>query len=106
VIHRHSTQYEAVLASDRRRLLRAEVIRRGGYRCQACSRGGRLDAHHARGYRNLGRERPEELQVLCRECHAAVHDSHRVANAGWLKLLLWLVVIAVATHLGLCFMVS
>jgi hypothetical protein len=29
-----------------------------------------------------------------------------VANAGWLKLLLWLVVIAVATHLGLCFMVS
>jgi len=96
VIQRHSTQYEAVLASDRWRLLRAEVIRRAGYRCIACGRGGRLDVHHAHGYQNLGNERPEELQALCRDCHTAVHASRQLFNAGCLKVLLWIVLIAIA----------
>jgi len=105
VITRHSAHYEAVLASDRLRALRVEVIRRAGCRCIACGRGAQLDVHHARGYRNLGSEGPDELEVLCRDCHAAVHDSRRVANAAWLKVLFWLVLIAVATHLVPSFMV-
>jgi hypothetical protein len=95
VIHRHSAEYDAVLASDRWRMLRADVIRRAGYRCIACGRGGRLDVHHARGYRNLGNERPEELQAFCRDCHTAVHATSQFANAGCLKVLFWIVMIAV-----------
>lgn len=45
--------------------------RRAGYRCQVCNRSKdevTLDAHH-RTYANLGHERPEDVTVLCRDCH-------------------------------------
>jgi hypothetical protein len=100
VIRRHSSQYEAVMASDRWRLVRAEAIRRAGYCCVRCGSGGRLDVHHARGYRNLGRERPEELQALCRTCHDAVHAQRQMVNVGCLKVLFWVVVIAIGLELG------
>ena len=73
-MRRHSAQYAAVLVSDRWRLVRSEAIRRAGYRCIACGRGERLDVHHAHGYKHLGRERPNELQALCRDCHDATHQ--------------------------------
>jgi hypothetical protein len=63
-----------------------------------CCRGGRLDVHHARGYRNLGCEEPEELQVLCRTCHDAVHAQRQLVNAVCLKVMLWIVVIAIAVQ--------
>jgi hypothetical protein len=100
VIHRHSGQYEAVLASERWRALRAEVIRRAGYRCACCSRGGPLDVHHAHGYRNLGKERPEELQALCHDCHTALHASRPWVNAGCVRTLLWVVITAVALRVA------
>ena len=96
----HSAQYEAVLASERWRLVRAEAIRRAGYRCSACGRGGTLDVHHARGYRNLGREQPEELQPLCRKCHEALHVRQRAQRAGCLRTLVWIVVISFAIQLA------
>ena len=44
-----------------------------GYRCQVCNHGkdegAVLDAHH-RTYERLGHERPEDITVLCRDCHA------------------------------------
>ncbi|MBV9327469.1 MAG: HNH endonuclease [Chloroflexi bacterium] len=95
---RHSAAYTAYLGSERWRLLRADVIRRAGYRCSACGRGGRLDVHHARGYRNLGNERPEELQALCRTCHEAIHARRQMVNAGCLKVLLWVVMFAIAVQ--------
>ena len=46
---------------------------RAGNRCQVCNggqdQGKVLDAHH-RTYENLGHERPEDITVLCRECHS------------------------------------
>jgi 5-methylcytosine-specific restriction endonuclease McrA len=43
-----------------------------GHRCQVCNRGkddgALLDAHH-RTYQRLGHELPEDITVLCRECH-------------------------------------
>jgi hypothetical protein len=45
---------------------------RAGYRCQVCNHGqdegARLEAHH-RTYENLGHERPEDITVLCDNCH-------------------------------------
>jgi hypothetical protein len=96
VIRRHSRQYQAVLASERWRALRAEVIRGAGYSCACCGRGGPLDVHHALRYRNLGREQLEELQALCRDCHAALHASREWVNVGCMRTLAWVVTIAVA----------
>jgi hypothetical protein len=39
-----------------------------GYRCQVCNGKKHLDAHH-RTYERLGHERPEDITVLCRDCH-------------------------------------
>jgi hypothetical protein len=99
VIRRHSREYEEVLASGRWRALRAEVIRRAGYACARCGHGGRLDVHHAAGYRTLGREHPEELQALCRDCHTALHASSEWVNVGCVRTLVWVVMIAGAMQL-------
>lgn len=106
MIRRHTRQYEAVLASQRWRALRAEVIRRSGYSCACCGRGGPLDVHHADGYRNLGREQPEELQALCRHCHTALHASGEWVNVGCVRTLVWVVMIAVAMQVAWLLIVS
>jgi hypothetical protein len=41
---------------------------RAGYRCQVCNSPDNLNAHH-RTYENLGHEKPEDLFVLCQNCH-------------------------------------
>lgn len=49
----------------------AVAKKRAGYRCQVCNRHKNevvLDAHH-RTYARLGHERPEDITVLCRNCH-------------------------------------
>jgi 5-methylcytosine-specific restriction endonuclease McrA len=42
--------------------------KRAGYRCQVCNGKKRLEAHH-RTYDNLGHEKPEDITVLCHDCH-------------------------------------
>jgi hypothetical protein len=69
-------------------------------RCVACGRGGILDVHHAYGYRNLGNERPEELQALCRTCHEFVHAQRQMVNAGCIGVLIWAVIIAIGLELA------
>jgi hypothetical protein len=54
--------------------------KRAGYRCQVCNRGknegARLDAHH-RTYSRLGHEKPEDITVLCHECHELYETNKR-----------------------------
>ncbi len=58
---------------------------RAGYRCQVCNRSSRdviLDAHH-RTYEKLGNEAPEDITVLCRDCHELyeLHGGQRKPTA-------------------------
>ena len=49
-----------------------------GWRCQVCNRHKSevtLDAHH-RTYERLGDERPEDITVLCRDCHG-LYESNK-----------------------------
>jgi len=55
---------------------------RSGNRCQLCNRTGKLHAHH-RTYERLGNERPEDLTVLCEDCHAKFHDIEREIDYGF-----------------------
>lgn len=52
--------------------------RAAGYRCQVCNRnkndGAILNAHH-RTYERLGCEKPEDITVLCGECHELFEKS-------------------------------
>ncbi len=53
--------------TDKSRAYRAMVGR-----CENCGATSGLSVHH-RHYRTLGRERPEDLIVLCSDCHQARH---------------------------------
>lgn len=45
-----------------------EAKRRALYRCQICNSPNNLIAHH-RTYNRLGKERPEDITILCSSCH-------------------------------------
>jgi hypothetical protein len=51
-----------------------------GYRCQVCNKNKDevvLNTHH-RTYERLGNEKPEDLTVLCKECHSLYEISKRI----------------------------
>jgi hypothetical protein len=54
--------------------------KRAGYRCQICNHGrdegARLEAHH-RTYARLGHEKPEDITVLCSDCHGLYEANKR-----------------------------
>lgn len=50
-----------------------------GNRCQVCNRHKdevTLDAHH-RTYKRLGNEAPNDITILCRDCHELYHKSRQ-----------------------------
>lgn len=52
--------------------LRETALHSARYRCQTCNSPDDLHVHH-RTYERLGNERPDDVVVLCRTCHNAVH---------------------------------
>ena len=54
-------------------LLRKQVLRRDGWRCQCCGTMTNLEIHHQE-FRSQGGDDSElNLITLCAECHAQVH---------------------------------
>jgi 5-methylcytosine-specific restriction endonuclease McrA len=84
--------YREYLASARWGERRAAALKDAGYRCSRCGRHGRrggsgLEVHHLT-YTHLGEELPEDLEVVCKECHRAAHGKvsrrhrHRIGLAN------------------------
>ena len=73
-VHRTAAlvDYYTYIASPEWHAKAEAAKKRVGYRCQVCNigrdEGAILDAHH-RTYERLGHERPEDITVLCRDCH-------------------------------------
>ncbi len=66
--------YQTHLRSQAWSAIRAQAVIRAGGRCQGCGRRDlRLDGHHI-DYKTLGRERVEDITVLCRDCHGAIES--------------------------------
>ena len=55
---------------------------RANWHCQTpgCLSEGPLEVHHLT-YARVGRERPDDLVVLCEDCHAAAH-ARRAARVS------------------------
>ena len=69
--------YRWYISSDEWRIRANEAKRKAGYRCQVCNRNNNtLDAHH-RTYDRLGNEAPEDITVLCRDCHALFEENKK-----------------------------
>ena len=75
--------YEAYLASDLWRRIRARVMKRDGHACVRCAGGA--DLVHLRRYTKavLDGEDDSQLVSLCDDCHRTVHyeASGRVRNS-------------------------
>lgn len=74
--------YQDYLASDHWQETRARALDRAMWRCQVCNTPRSqsiLDVHH-RTYERLGAELPEDLAVLCRECHSLFHEKRSLAK--------------------------
>ncbi len=56
--------------------IRALALRRAGNKCQLCSAKEALEVHH-NSYEYRGEEHiyPEDLVVLCEDCHSRFHDK-------------------------------
>jgi len=91
--------YEDYLLSSRWRLIRRQALVRARWRCQnpACPDDAvrwltdteifemavpyRLEVHHLT-YERLGRERPDDLLVLCERCHSLEHGREPTEKKG------------------------
>jgi 5-methylcytosine-specific restriction endonuclease McrA len=56
-------------------LLRQEVLRRDGWRCQLCGGMSNLEVHHKEFRSQCGHDSEENLITLCAVCHASVHRA-------------------------------
>ena len=67
--------YKTYIRSDEWRDRATAAKERAGWRCQTCNvpdNQAVLHAHH-RTYERLGNEEPNDITVLCAECHAKFH---------------------------------
>ena len=53
--------------------LRNQVLRRDGWRCQACGTMSNLEVHHKEFRSHSGTDSDENLITLCNNCHSALH---------------------------------
>jgi 5-methylcytosine-specific restriction endonuclease McrA len=55
------------------------ALKRAHHQCALCPSTDRLDVHH-KSYTRRGFEPPEDVVVLCRECHARHHRTLALAS--------------------------
>lgn len=67
-----SIRYQAYLRSKAWRIFRSAIVVERGAKCEKCSATKQLHVHHVT-YERLGRERPEDVLVVCKPCHEAIH---------------------------------
>lgn len=70
-----SMPYAEYLQAEEWQRPRKQALRVAKYKCQLCGTSGvKLEVHH-NSYENLGCERPDELIVLCTNCHTVHHGK-------------------------------
>ena len=69
-------RYQRYLRSERWRLLRKQVLRRAGWRCECCGRRGPLDVHHLTMSDSGG-----NCWAICRRCVGIV-TMRRIERLG------------------------
>lgn len=71
--------YHAYLRSPEWKAKRDAQVEAAGGRCQVCNSAKQLNCHH-RTYERIGNEIPDDLFVLCADCHVIFHENGRLAR--------------------------
>ena len=74
-----TSSYQEYLQSPEWREQRENALRLARHRCQPCNTRHQLEVHH-RTYDRVGRERLDDLTVLCRPHHELFHRYGRLVN--------------------------
>ena len=70
-------RYDQHISSAEWKSLKHKIIEQRGNRCECCGQeGASLDLHHVH-YRSLGNEQPEDVELLCSECHSKADEARR-----------------------------
>jgi 5-methylcytosine-specific restriction endonuclease McrA len=56
-------------------VMRNQVLKRDGWRCQLCGASKDLQVHHLKSRGNLGDDTMRNLITLCAKCHEALHRT-------------------------------
>jgi hypothetical protein len=76
--HAFADEYHAYLRTNKWKMKADAARERAGHRCQVCNRPSgkvQLDVHH-RTYERIFNEAPEDLTVLCHDCHI-IFEKHK-----------------------------
>jgi 5-methylcytosine-specific restriction endonuclease McrA len=74
-----TAQYTKYLESLQWKVQREKALRRAGFKCERCGMEFKhmmLHVHH-KNYERLGKELPEDLEVLCLECHPKADEERK-----------------------------
>lgn len=73
-------RYQRRISSAQWKSLKRKIIEQRRSRCERCGQvSASLHLHHAH-YRSLGSEQPEDVELLCPECHTGA-DEARAAKS-------------------------
>lgn len=74
VVKPNTVNYYDYLKSPQWQTVRGAALKRANYQCEKCKSAKNLEVHHIT-YKRLGYELPEDLIVLCKDCHENVHSK-------------------------------
>lgn len=67
-----SPEYLTYIKSEKWKLFSAAIKHERGNKCENCGYNRRLHAHHLT-YERLFNELPQDIKILCHDCHEKVH---------------------------------
>jgi 5-methylcytosine-specific restriction endonuclease McrA len=70
-------RYQQHISSVQWTSLKRKIIEQRGNRCERCGQEGASLALHHLHYRSLGSEQPEDVELLCPECHKGADEARR-----------------------------
>jgi len=69
----HKQKYYIYLRSEKWKTFKSSLIEQRGLNCEKCGKNGSLDAHHLT-YERIFNELPEDIILLCKDCHKKEHS--------------------------------
>jgi hypothetical protein len=76
MLEAEKTTYYKHLQSNEWRKKAQERLKKDNHQCQTCLDKEQLEVHH-KTYKNLGKEKQEDLITLCKQCHEAITEVIR-----------------------------
>jgi len=71
-----NSAYRAYLQSKEWSQIKLDLYQLRGKKCERCGSTNNLQVHH-KHYRNIFKEEPDDLEILCNSCHRNEHGLNK-----------------------------